>query len=123
MIQLTTEEFKKAREAVDNIINAPDTSNIESEIERAAQDIPSEKKRAFLNHMNSLFLNILLNRLDELGESARNKSFKARKAIKNKFDNINSKSLIHWNIECNESGKGICRLYLGKIGKWSIDYS
>lgn len=80
---LDFEQFAKAAEEVNRIIALPENSNLETEINKSGLTIPNEKKREFFRHMNSLFLNILLNRLDELGSSAEQRSIEARRIIVN----------------------------------------
>ena len=54
------------------------------ELQEAGNSISSkEDKRLFYRHMNALFLNIMVNRLDELGKSAEQRSLDARKEIVN----------------------------------------
>ena len=77
---LTFDEFEKATEIVDEIITSTDL-DIEQKIKAETETIPDDKKREFLNHLNSLFLNVLLNRLDELGNEAKSKSTQARDVI------------------------------------------
>ena len=42
-------------------------------------------RKAYYNHINSLFLNIFLNRLDEVGLNNKENIIKARKITKNLF--------------------------------------
>ena len=78
---LTFEEFKQAKETVNRIIKDTNVEDVDDELENIAKQIDEEKRREFLNHLNGLFLDVLLNRLDELGESARDKSMAARRKI------------------------------------------
>lgn len=78
---LTFDEFTKANEILNSLINDTDINQIETELNERLSDISSDKKTAFLNHLNSLFLNVMLNRLDELGPTAKEKSIKARAVI------------------------------------------
>ena len=78
---LTFEEFKQAKETVNRILKDTNVEDVDDELENIAKQIDEEKRREFLNHLNGLFLDILLNRLDELGESARDKSMAARRKI------------------------------------------
>jgi hypothetical protein len=80
---LNFEQFTLAAEEVNRIIALPANSNLETEIKNSGSKIPVEKRREFFRHMNSLFLNILLNRLDELGSDAEQRSIEARRIIVN----------------------------------------
>ena len=93
---LTFEDFKEAEKTVDRIIHQTDLQDIDDELEKAIENIPNDKRRSFLNHLNNLFLNVLLNRIDDLGESAKEKSNAARKKIMeliNKKFTINSEKM------------------------------
>jgi len=84
MTNLTTDVLTKASEEVEKIIKLQDTSNIEKELQEAGNGIVSkEDKRQFYRHMNTLFLNVMVNRLDEFGKSAEQRSLDARKEIVN----------------------------------------
>lgn len=74
-------EFTKANETLDTIINDTETDAIRAVLESSIEEIEENQKAAYLNHLNSLFLNILLNRIDDLGETAREKSLEARSII------------------------------------------
>jgi len=80
---LNFEQFTLAADEVNRIIALPANSNLETEINNSGSTIPVEKRREFFRHMNSLFLNILLNRLDELGSDAEQRSIDARRIIVN----------------------------------------
>lgn len=78
---LKFDQFVKAAEEVEKIISLPDNIDLTSELKKAGENIPKDAKKEFYRHMNSLFLNILLNRLDELGKNAEQRSIEARKII------------------------------------------
>ncbi len=78
---LKFDEFVKAADEVERIIKLPDNTDLKAELEKSIADISQEKKREFYRHMNTLFLNILLNRLDELGENVEQRSIDARRII------------------------------------------
>jgi hypothetical protein len=80
---LKFEEFVKAAEEVERIISLPSTTDLTAEIQKSGEIASKETRREFYRHMNSLFLNILLNRLDELDKSAEQRSLEARKIIVN----------------------------------------
>ncbi|KAA6347523.1 hypothetical protein EZS27_005011 [termite gut metagenome] len=79
-MQLKFEDFEKARETVEHII-ADSNIDIRKELDESGKDILTEKKRPFYSHMNALFLNVILNRLDELGPDVKPRAFEARKKI------------------------------------------
>ena len=84
MTNLEAGVLTKAAEEVEKIIKLQDNADIKKELQEAGNNITSkEDKRFFYRHMNTLFLNVLLNRLDELGESAEQRSLEARKEIVN----------------------------------------
>lgn len=78
---LSFEQFTKANNELEKIIHDCDKQNIEAELKRNLDDIPNKKKRNYLDHLSSLFLNVLLNRVDELGQHAKDKSIEARRVI------------------------------------------
>jgi hypothetical protein len=79
---LKFDEFTKAKDLVDKIIKETPIDDIRTELEKATQDInDNETKRSFYNHLSSLFLNVMLNRLEELGNDAKDKSTRARQVI------------------------------------------
>ena len=77
------DQFTKAAEEVDRILKLPLVPDLEQEIKKSGENVTSENKREFYRHMNSLFLNVLLNRLNELGETAETRAIEARKIIYN----------------------------------------
>lgn len=89
---LKIEEFKKAEDLVEKIIEDTPIEHIQSEIELATTTFNEKTKRAFYNHISRLFLNVMLNRLEELGNDAKDKSIRARQAI---ISLINSNQITH----------------------------
>ncbi|HRZ32506.1 MAG TPA: hypothetical protein P5335_09235 [Flavobacterium sp.] len=80
---LDFEQFTRAAEEVERIIALPTNADLMSEINNSSSTIPVEKRREFYRHMNSLFLNVLLNRLDGLGAGAEQRAIEARRIIVN----------------------------------------
>ncbi len=78
---LNFQEFKTAAEQVEKIILLPKNADLKMALINSSIGIDKTKKREFYQHMNSLFLNIILNRLDELGTQAEEKAMDARKII------------------------------------------
>ncbi len=79
---LTFEEFKQASATVEIIVQDDfDINNVKAVLEKATDDIAPEKKRDFYGHMSSLFLNVMLNRLNELGLKAKDNAIIGRKNI------------------------------------------
>lgn len=76
---LIHEEYIKAANDVERIIKIEDMSIFRLELEKSADGVMN--KSYFYNHMNVLFLNICLNRCDELGPAAVDRAFKAREII------------------------------------------
>jgi hypothetical protein len=79
-MQLEFKDFEKARKTVERIV-ADFNIDIQTELDESGKDIPTEGKRQFYNHMNALFLNVILNRLDELGPKVKPRAFEARRKI------------------------------------------
>jgi hypothetical protein len=77
------DEYKLASEIVEKVIREININDIENKLKELTMDIKSDRRPAFFNHVNSLFLNVLLNRLDEpgFGEEAKEKATKARKVL------------------------------------------
>lgn len=88
---LNFDQFTKAAAIVKTIIDAEhgkfdDSEEGESALKtllvNAAEGIPDDKtKKEFYRHINSLFLNILLNRLDEVGKEGKQRAVNARNII------------------------------------------
>jgi hypothetical protein len=80
---LTPEQFKRAAEVVESII-FPEGKNIDLKdvLNKSADGITDKRaRRDFYRHMNILFLNVLLNRLDEVGPDKEDIAINARKRI------------------------------------------
>lgn len=78
---LTFEHFTKAKAVVDKFIRSDESINVRSELIESSSEIPQGLKREFYHHLSSLFLNVLLNRIGELGPKAESRSIEARKEI------------------------------------------
>ena len=78
---LNFEQFQIAAEVVERIINVEEVNNLDEVIRNSSNEIPTEKRREFYRHMNSLFLNVLLNRLDSTPEGTEQKTIQARRII------------------------------------------
>ena len=85
---LDFEQFKAAADVVENIIYKVNIENIEGEIRNSSSKIPIEKKREFYRHMNSLFLNVLLNRLDSTPSGTEKKVIESRRVIVNILNSL-----------------------------------
>lgn len=81
-MNMTVEEFKKAPEIIDKIIKDTPFEDIDTELRNELSKVPKESIREYRNHLSTLFLNVLLNRLDEFDEDAKSKSHRARKTLK-----------------------------------------
>jgi hypothetical protein len=77
---LEFKDFEKARLAVEHIVEDFGV-DIQTELDESGKDIPTKGKRQFYNHMNALFLNVVLNRLDELGPEVKPRALEARGKI------------------------------------------
>lgn len=81
-MMLTSEQFKQAADEVERIIFLEDNVDLKDELSKSAKEITDKRvRREFYRHMNTLFLNILLNRLDEVGREKEERAFSARKDI------------------------------------------
>ena len=88
---LTEEQYKNAKDAVEEI--AQDTFRIETKSEDDLRDIikitlknavnavDRKYQRTIYNYMGSLLLNIMINRLNELGKNAEKDAITAREMI------------------------------------------
>ena len=66
-MKLNQKQFKKAAAEVGKIIFHDGEMNLKEELIKAGEGITDRiTKRDFYRHMNALFLNVLLNRLDEI---------------------------------------------------------
>jgi hypothetical protein len=79
---LTSEQFKRAVNEVDRIIFLEGNIDLKEELIKSAKSIidttDKRAKRELYRHMNTLFLHILLNRLDEVGPEKEDRAFEAR---------------------------------------------
>lgn len=76
------EQFTKAASDVDRIIKLTGDYNLKVEIEKSTASINDHSaKTEYYRYMNSLFLNILLNRLNVLGPNAEQKALDARRIL------------------------------------------
>jgi hypothetical protein len=73
--------FSVARDIVEQILKDDNETTIRQKILDAEKNIQEDMKRDFYRHMSSLFLNVLLNRLDETSDSSERKSLESRKII------------------------------------------
>lgn len=81
---LNFEDFESAAKIVNNVIFNIDETEIENEILNSISDKKDDIiKRNYLRHLNALFLNVILNRVNELGKTVENKAFIARRVIYN----------------------------------------
>lgn len=78
---LKFEEFKKAADEVNKIINLPANADLKQALQDAANGVEHKYLREYYIHMNSLFLNIILNRVQELGKDAEERAFTCREII------------------------------------------
>ena len=78
---LKVDEFYKAEKLVDEIIEETPIDNIQSVLENATTSFSEKTRRMFYIHLSSLFLNVILNRLEELGREAETKATRAMQAI------------------------------------------
>jgi hypothetical protein len=86
---LNFEQFRKSVEQVEKIMDSKEDLNLKNEIEIVAEGINDVQiKRELFRHMSSLFLNYILNRLNEVGEEGEKKAIKARNIIVELTDNL-----------------------------------
>lgn len=79
---LIFKEFQQASATVEKIVQDDfDMNTVKTVLEEATDEIAPEKQRDFYNHMSSLFLNVMMNRLNELGENAKQNAIIGRKNI------------------------------------------
>ena len=83
---LKFDEYKISTDLVEEVIRVQELEEIEPKINEAVNQIDDRNKRHFLTHTNSLFLNILLNRLSEVGEVGEVRARKAREIIRLKIN-------------------------------------
>lgn len=81
---LTFEEYKATNNVVEEIIQSDMTSSgIKDKILTGLNEVKIEHRIEFLNHMSTVFLNIIINRESEVGKKGVNKAVEARKEISN----------------------------------------
>jgi hypothetical protein len=79
---LTPEQYKKAANEVERIISLNSNVNLKNELQQSIATIADKRtQRELYRHMNALFLNVLLNRLDEVGKEKEEIAIKARQDI------------------------------------------
>jgi Zn-dependent M16 (insulinase) family peptidase len=79
---LNFEEYGIAKNLVEEIISGRfSPQEIESKIQGAMNSITSVKRREFKSHVNTLFLNVILNRTDDINENGINNSVEARRLL------------------------------------------
>jgi hypothetical protein len=89
-MKITQNEISKASEIVEKIMKLSEGSDIKKSIKQEVDtaEISQENQREFYTWMKSLFLNIVLNRLKEFGENAKERSFEARTKINELIDEL-----------------------------------
>jgi hypothetical protein len=79
---LDFEQFTKAAADVERIIRLAGNPDLRNEIVNSTSEITDERmRRDYYRYMNSLFLNILLNRLNELGVEVEQRALIARRIL------------------------------------------
>jgi hypothetical protein len=79
---LNFEQFTKAAAEVERIIFLEGVVNLRNELNHSATEIDDPRtRREFFRHMNTLFLNVLLNRLNEVGLDKEERVLEARRII------------------------------------------
>jgi len=82
---LNFKEYTISKNLVEEILKLNNASTIEKLIDDATKKIDNNKIRPFLIHTNSLFLNVLLNRLQEVGGKGEENTKRAREIIRTKI--------------------------------------
>ena len=79
---LNLEQFTRAAQEVERIISLEEEPNLRAELIHSAEGIDNPRtRREFFQHMNTLFLNVLLNRLNEVGLNREERVLEARRII------------------------------------------
>lgn len=86
------EYFKKGSAEVERIINLPENVDLKKELINSALNINKKYVRNYYSHMSALFLNISVNRVNELGEDAEKRVLICRKIIFEIINGIQSKT-------------------------------
>jgi len=75
-------QFSRASSEVERIIFKEGEIDLHAELEHAISGITDRRAiREFYRHMNTLFLNVLLNRLDDVGRDKEQRVIDARRII------------------------------------------
>lgn len=82
---LKFDEYNISKNLVEEILKLNNTSTIAKLIDDATKEIKKDRTRDFLIHTNSLFLNVLLNRLQEVGGKGEENTKRAREIIRKKL--------------------------------------
>jgi len=85
---LNFEYFTKAAPEVERIINLPESADLKTALRNASNGVDEKYLKEYYLHMNSLFLNIILNRVQELGKEAEERAFTCREIIVELIKNI-----------------------------------
>jgi len=80
MIQ-RVESFKKAGQTVENILKTDVPNNLNDSMVEMLKEMTHAEQREFLRQFNSLLLNVILNRREEVGEDGIEKVKRYRRAI------------------------------------------
>ena len=79
---LDFENFKKATDFVDVVMSIKGrTMNFRQEILSDMESVPEEMKLSYLSHMNTLFLNVIINRQSEFCVDAIDRAYNIRHII------------------------------------------
>jgi hypothetical protein len=86
-LYINKELYSELSNKVDILMQMNIDSDFEYEISKIMELIQPEYIRDSLRNLNSMFLNIILNRLQEFDKYAEEKAYKCRKIIYNKIMN------------------------------------
>jgi hypothetical protein len=79
---LDFKQFEKAAPEVERIIFLEGETNLRNELIQSANDIEDPRaKREYYRHMNTLFLNVLLNRLNQVGLDKESRVLEVRRIL------------------------------------------
>ncbi len=79
---LNFDQFTKAATEVERILFLQGEYDLRTEISNSAEGITDQRtRREFFRHMNTLFLNVLLNRLNEVGLDKEQRVLESRRII------------------------------------------
>jgi hypothetical protein len=79
------EMYKKSHETVEYILSNND--EIKPVVEKVYEECPERLKRKMLSNINALFLNVMLNRLEEVGKKGEERAQSSRLIIKEMIEN------------------------------------